>query len=230
MKTSSKTLVFLLVAALLTALVTTLAFWAFRQAEATSQAQTHTLIVIQNAEDLMSELKDAETGQRGYVLTGDETFLQPYLAVRGLVNKHMQELRQLNLIPTGQQHLDTMAPLIAAKIADLATVIDLRQQHDMAGAVALISKGEGKRQMDAIRLEMRAFIKIKENALLQQQAEFQANMRLLFAVILLSCLLTMLFAVAFAYLIYRQTEQRLKQVTDLQTQHLLKVQQDANKA
>lgn len=228
MKITHKAFVFLLVAALLTALVTTLAVWAFRQIETTAQARQHTLIVIDHAQDLLSELKDAEIGQRGYVLTDDKDFLEPYLAVSGLVNRHLQELRQLNLIPTAQQHLDALTPLIAAKIAELAVVIDLRQHHDLTGALALVSKGDGKRLMDTIRLEMRGFININETALAQHEAEFQHTMRLLFVFIALSSLLLLLFAFAFAHLIYQQTQQRLKQVTDLQTQHLLKVQQDAN--
>jgi CHASE3 domain sensor protein len=44
---------------------------------------------------LLSALKDAETGQRGYLLTGDEAFLEPYVAVRDGVRSQLEELRQL---------------------------------------------------------------------------------------------------------------------------------------
>ncbi|MFZ2451393.1 MAG: PAS domain S-box protein [Methylovulum miyakonense] len=230
LKNSGKAILFLVVAVLLAVLVTTLAFWVFRQIETTAGARTHTHSVINHANDLLSELKDAETGQRGYVLTGDEAFLEPYLAVRGRVGGHLQELRQLTLNDAAQKYLDTMAPLINAKIAELAQAIDLRRHHDMAATLAVVGNGEGKRLMDAIRAEMGGFIKAKEMALAQHEAGFQANMRRLFIIIVFSSLMAMVFALLFAYLIYRQTQQRIKQVTNLQTQHLLKVQKDANKA
>jgi len=230
LKNSGKAILFLVVAALLAVLVTTLAFWVFRQIETTAAARTHTHSVINHANDLLSELKDAETGQRGYVLTGDEAFLEPYVAVRGRVGVHLQELRQLTLNDAAQKYLDTMAPLIDAKIAELAQAVDLRRHHDMAAALAAVGNGEGKRLMDGIRAEMGAFIKTKETALAQHEAGFQANMRRLFIIIVFSSLMATVFALLFAYLIYRQTRQRIKQVTNLQTQHLLKVQKDANKA
>jgi hypothetical protein len=58
-----------------------LSFW--RQEEASTEARgwlVHTYEVIEHIESLMSELKDAETGQRGYLLTADEGYLEPYEA------------------------------------------------------------------------------------------------------------------------------------------------------
>ncbi|WP_198328246.1 PAS domain S-box protein [Methylovulum psychrotolerans] len=232
MKTSAKALAFLAGAVLSAVLVTTLAFWVFKQTEAAAAARAHTYTVISHANGLLSELKDAETGQRGYVLTGDETFLAPYTAVRGQIGGHLQELRQLalgdNAMAT-QQHLATIVPLVEAKIAELAHVIELRRHADMAAAVTAVASGEGKHWMDAIRSEMGGFINSEETALMQREAEFQAAMRRLFSIIILSSLITAVSATAFAYLIYRQTQQRLKHVTHLQTQHFLKVQEGANK-
>jgi len=227
LKTSAKALVFLSAA-----LVTTLAFWVFKQTEAAAAARAHTYTVISHANGLLSELKDAETGQRGYVLTGDETFLAPYTAVRGQIGGHLQELQQLalgdNAMAT-QQHLATIVPLVEAKIAELAHVIELRRHADMAAAVTAVASGEGKHWMDAIRSEMGGFINSEETALMQREAQFQAAMHRLFIIIILSSLITAVAATAFAYLIYRQTQQRLKHVTHLQTQHFLKVQENANK-
>ena len=82
-------------AALLVALVVVLSFWAFRQIETSTAARKHTYTLISRANALLSEMKDAETGQRGYSLTGDEAFLEPYLAVRNNLNGDLQELRRL---------------------------------------------------------------------------------------------------------------------------------------
>jgi two-component system sensor histidine kinase EvgS len=111
---------------------------------------------------LLSELKDAETGQRGYLLTGDEAFLEPYLAVRDSISGHLEELRQLTLISAAHKHLDALAPLMDAKLAELSHVIELRRNHDMTAVLAVVSSGQGKRLMDSIRAEMSSFIQIEE--------------------------------------------------------------------
>jgi len=215
-------------AALLVALLA-LTFWVFKQIEAAAEARKHAYIVINLADDLLSELKDAETGQRGYLLTGDEAFLEPYVAVRGSVGGHLEQLRQLAMISTAQKHLDTLAPLIDAKLAEMAQVIALRRNDDMTAVLALVGSGQGKQLMDAIRTEVSGFIRIKEAALAQHDAEFQSNMRHLLTIILAAGLLMLLFACWFVYLINRQTKQRFKNFAHLEIQHLLETQEAINK-
>ena len=72
------------------------------------------------------------------------------------------------------------------------------------------------------------FIQIEEDALAQHDAEFESNMRHLFALIVTASLLTLLFALAFAYLIYREAQHRLKSLVHLETRHLLEVQEETN--
>ena len=91
----------------------------------------------------------------------------------------------------------------------------------MTAALAVVTSGQDKRLMDSIRAEMRSFIQIEEGALAQHDAEFQASMRQLFTIIVIASLLALLFALSFAYLIYRETQQRLKNLVQLETQHLL---------
>ena len=73
-------------ATLLVVLAAVAAFLAFGQIEKAAEARRHTHEVINRADALLSALRDAETGQRGYSLTGDATFLEPYAAVHDTVN------------------------------------------------------------------------------------------------------------------------------------------------
>ncbi|MDO9399382.1 MAG: PAS domain S-box protein, partial [bacterium] len=214
--------------ALLVALLA-LTFWVFKQIEAAAEARQHAYIVINRADDLLSELKDAETGQRGYLLTGDEAFLEPYLAVRGSVSGHLEQLRQLAMISAAQKHLDALAPLIDAKLAEMAQVIVLRRNDDMTAVLARVGSGQGKQLMDAIRTEVSGYIRIKEAALAQHDAEFQLNMRHLFILLLAASLLMLLFACWFVYLSNRKTKQQLKNLAHLEIQHLLDTQEAINK-
>ncbi len=229
MKSSHKIIVSLAVAVLLVALGVSVSFRAFRQLEVAAEARKHTYALIIRAGDLLSQLRDAETSQRGYLLTGDPSFLEPYLAVRDSISDHLGVLRQLTVISAAGKHLDTMQPLVEAKLAELAQAIELRRDHDMTALLAMESSDQGKRLMDAIRGEMNSFIRIEEDALAQNEAAFQSNMRRLFSLIVTASLFTLLFALWFAFLIYRETQQRLKNLVHLETLHLLEIQEQTNK-
>ena len=228
MKTPLKIVASFLALPLMVILVATTSFQAFKEITLAAEARQHTHVVIMHANQLLSDVTDAETSQRGYALTGDTAFLEPYLAISGGLSDHLQQLRQLTLIPAAQQHLESLAPLLDAKMAELAQVIELRRQHDLASAIVSISGGQGKQLMDAIRTQMNGFMHIEESALVQQEATFRSNMRDLFAIIVTSSLVTLLFAIWFAILIYRETQQKAKHLVLLETQQLLKVQEQMN--
>ena len=229
MKNTNKIIAWFSGAALLVALGVFVLFWSFRQMGESSDARKHARVIVISADELLSALKDAETGQRGYLLTGDEAFLEPYLEVRDSVRGYLERLRSLTVISSTQKHLDALPPLVEGKLAELSYVIELRRNHDMTAALAVVGSGQGKRLMDTIRAEMRSVIEIEEGALAQHEAEFQSNMRLLFIIIVTACLLALLFTLAFAYLIYRETQQRRKNLVHLETLHLLEIQEETNK-
>jgi PAS domain S-box-containing protein len=214
---------------LLIALGVAVTFWSFRQLEEAAQARTHTHLVLNSVDDLLSALKDAETGQRGYLLTGDETFLAPYLAVRDGLRGQLDALRQLTLLRAVDPHLNALAPLIDAKLAEMAHLIDLRRKQNMVAVLAAMSAGQGKRVMDSIRAEMRSVIQLEEGLRTQRETEFQSDMHRLFSVIVTASFMALVFSLSFAYLIYRQTQQRLKNLVHLETQHLLERQQETNR-
>jgi len=203
-------------------------FQAFRQTEQAASARRQTFVVINRANDLLSAVTDAETGQRGFALTGNEAFLEPYLAVRDGIGGQLEELRRLTTVSAANENLDAMAPLVDAKLAELAQVIELRRNDDTAGVLAVTGSGQGRRLMDSIRAEMHGFMQIEDDALAQRDAKFQANMRFLFALIVASGVLTLLLALAFVYLIHREAQHRLKSRVHLETRHLLDVQQETN--
>jgi signal transduction histidine kinase len=215
-------------AVLLVALGTALSFWAFRQIEESGAARARSSVVINSANALLSELRDAETGERGYMLTGEKTYLEPYSAVRNGISDHLKELRRRTSIRDAQKHLDALAPLIAAELAELARDIELRRRHDLAAALFVISSRRGKRLMDSIRAEMSGFIQIEEGVLARRDAEFQSNMRRLLAVIGIASLLVLLLSLLSVHLINREARQRLEHLVFLETQHLLGIQKETN--
>jgi methyl-accepting chemotaxis protein len=102
--------------------------------------------------EILSRFKDAETGQRGFVLTGQERYLQPYTAAVRAIDGQIQELRELNYDrPVAQRQIDQLQPLIAGKFGELAETISLRRQKGEQAAVEVILTDRGKNDMDRIR-------------------------------------------------------------------------------
>ena len=225
MKTTHKIVALLAGVALLVAVA--LSFWTFQQTEHAAQERQKTVFVLNSATGLLSALVDAETGQRGYLLTGDAAYLEPYSAVRSSVSEDLKTLRQLALSRAAQQHLDTLAPLVEAQLEELSRLIELRGRQETASVLAEISSGRGKRLMDSIRAEMRSFILLQEGAQALHDEEFQTDMRNLFELIVVASLLTLLFAIAFVWLINQSAQQRLKNLDQLERRQLVEIQEDA---
>jgi len=117
----------------------------------TSRWQTHTYEVLKNLESFLSTIKDAETGQRGYLITGSENYLEPYNTAIPLIDKKITELRKLTADnPSQQLRLDTVESLTQKRIARLKEVIDIRRQRP-AGVSQAIVIDQGKSIMDDIR-------------------------------------------------------------------------------
>lgn len=123
-----------------------------RVAEAAA-ARKHTFEVRALLSDTAARLVDAETGQRGFLLTGDDAYLEPYRAAIKNVDQLLAELRNSTADnPVQQRRLPELEQLIDKKLAELQRTIDLRKKDGLAAATAIVLGGEGKRWMDQIRL------------------------------------------------------------------------------
>ena len=101
---------------------------------------------------LVSEMKDAETGQRGYLLTGTDSYLQPYQDATTAVKTTLDMLQRLVADnPNQQRRLAAISPLIDAKFAELARTIELRRTEGLDAALKVVLTNEGKITMDRIR-------------------------------------------------------------------------------
>jgi CHASE3 domain sensor protein len=102
--------------------------------------------------DLVSQLKDAETGQRGYLITGDEAYLAPYQAAVPTIHATVEDLRKLTADnPNQLRRLAAIAPLIESKLAELKQTIDLRHNEGFDAAAKIVTTDRGKIVMDQIR-------------------------------------------------------------------------------
>jgi len=119
---------------------------------ANDQLVAHTQQVRFELAELLSEMVNAETGQRGFVITAQEEFLEPYAAALRAIDRLYADTRQLTIDnPNETRRLDALRPLIDRKLTELKARIELRRSVSFEAAAASIARGEGKRLMDEIR-------------------------------------------------------------------------------
>ncbi len=170
--------------------------------------------------DLLSVLKDAETGQRGYVITGKTAYLAPYTTARATVATKLDALRALTVDdPVQQQQLQRLRPLIDAKMAELDLAVALRRTQGFAAAAAEVSTDHGETLMDQIRaivLTMQNRASAEEAA---QTADTEAVARRAVVMRAVGGTLTVGLAILAYVAIVRQLRRRAQSEAALRDQH-----------
>lgn len=179
-----------------------------------SRSVTHTNTVMLHLEHLFSLLQDAETGQRGFVITGEPRYLAPYNDSLAHIQAEMNEIRGLIADePDQQQRIGAMEPLVTAKLAELQQVIDLRAQKGFDAAAKEVLTDKGKKAMDDIRVLI-GQMEGKETQLLERRrAESEASAENTGDTILLCTALAVILLGIVAVFITRNIVVPLRQVT-----------------
>lgn len=131
---------------------------------------THTRIVMLDLESLLSSMLNAETGQRGYLLTHRDSYLEPYNQSLAFSHDQIQTLHELITDPEQQKRFAGLEGLIKVKFDELAQTIALEQSGDHAGALQLVTNDSGKKSMDEIRSTVRV-MQDAETTLFQQRED-----------------------------------------------------------
>jgi CHASE3 domain sensor protein len=172
--------------------------------------QTHQAIV--SLDELLSQVQDAETGQRGYLLTGEEPYLAPYSTALKSIPAQLDEIGRMTSINSGQdERLVVLRQHIDAKLAELAQTIDLRRAGQEAAALSLVRSDAGKLDMDAIRAQIASIAQEETRVRSLRLAEMDgAQQRALFST-LLSGILGLLLTAIIAFLVRRATATRRRE-------------------
>ncbi len=126
----------------------------------------HTNQVLTQSEKTLSIIKDAETGQRGYLLTGDKTYLEPYNQATTKIDEYVQKLQKLTADnPHQQRRITILKQQIDTKLAELKQTVELREKQGFEAASSVVLSGKGKQYMDKIRQTI-SEIQQEENNLL----------------------------------------------------------------
>ncbi len=186
------------------------------------------LTVLTQVETTMT---DAETGQRGFLLTGEEAFLEPYLAATGAARVPVINRPSIAALLARAEHLTVERPaeqalltrvrsLVQAKIAELEQTIQLHRAGREAAALEIVREGRGKRLMDELRGTLAA-MRVEERRLLdvgERHRESAADQALWSAVVTgLVSLLTIALLIATVQLTSRRlarSEERFRTLVE----------------
>jgi CHASE3 domain sensor protein len=170
-----------------------LAAWVNFRAAESARLVAHSISVRANAERVLGQVRDAETGQRGYLLTGDRRFLEPYEAALAAVPIETDSLRRLvRDNPEQIRRADEIRQVVADKLQELKTSIDAFNRSDRSAALAIVADGSGKALMDRLRDLIRD-VKLAEDALQEQRDRGIEQRRLIGSVLSIAILSLLLF-------------------------------------
>ncbi len=129
----------------------------------------HTHNVQQTLQSVISSLKDAETGQRGYLITGKESYLEPYNTAINSIDDSIARLIYLTKDNQSQQiEIPKLKRYISSKITELSATIAVRREQGFDNAKQIVLTNLGKWEMDEIRQIIKD-MHIKEDALLEDR-------------------------------------------------------------
>jgi methyl-accepting chemotaxis protein len=138
----------------------------------------HTEEVRRSLAQLLSAMKDAETGQRGFLVTGDERFLEPYRAALRDEDQALSAVRRLTADNELQQtRLTALSPLVTSQLDTLAASIEQRRSQGLEAIAKSDMMTRGKKQMDEFRVRV-AELDQTESALMtkrQEQSDHSAS-------------------------------------------------------
>ncbi|MGC4036631.1 MAG: response regulator [Chitinophagaceae bacterium] len=174
----------------------------------------HTNLVIANLEKIISVLKDAETGQRGFLLTGQERFLEPYIGAKDTAIRVLNEVRQLTTDnPDQQKAVVSLNDVIRNRLNLLE---DLIVRKRTGQGIEMQELEKGKSNMDEARMIVRS-MEEREQALLAQRAErlgtFTNSTPIL---IIAAAILSVVITIVFFLRVNRDFENRVKLQEELE--------------
>jgi hypothetical protein len=141
--------------------------------------------IVSSLAQLLSLLQDAETGQRGYLLSGDPIYLAPYYTATDKIAPTLEAIDALTF-DSPRQHamIPRLRALVAGKLDELAQTIAMLDRGDRVGALAALAGVSGKATMDEIRALIAEMTKEATRRLNDRLADWTTNGDWLFIVLL----------------------------------------------
>jgi len=195
-----------------TLILVTVSVFSFRNSEQFIESNewvNHTHEVITEFRAMMTLAADAETGTRGYVITGNQDFLDPYTNARIKIFEHLERVKALTHDnPVQQKNIEALEKSIIEKFEISEGHIEARKK-DPAKAIELVASGEGKRAGDDIRRIITKAEEIEQTLLEERKATSEEDARN-FNIVFICLLLVIMIVLISVYMIINSNLKALK--------------------
>jgi PAS domain S-box-containing protein len=202
-----------------------IAFFAFyanrdlRKVQMESNQASSIILSLSTIEAILDDMQDLETGQRGYVLSGNENFLLPHKQALDRLASDTLRLKQLIILfPEKETSLIELLQLVRQKLDFITESIALRREKGFDSSLTLIQTLEGKRLMDTIRHRI-ASIEEADRVLLafetQERQEAARSTSRLFNIMAISFFLFLSLLFWYAFNNLREKERYEKKISYL---------------
>ncbi|HXP01203.1 MAG TPA: response regulator [Luteibacter sp.] len=124
--------------------------------------------------DIFSSIQDAETGQRGFLLTGNDPYLDPYRNAVGIIPARMDAVRAAMANDSAQlKRLNEFAARVQSKLDELQTTVDTRRKEGLQAALEIVNSDRGKAAMDDIRARLAVMRNVENDQRAKRLAEME---------------------------------------------------------
>jgi signal transduction histidine kinase len=157
-------------------LIAVMTFRAMIRRASDAEWVTHTHVVIENLDDLQKDVLVAESNERGYLITGDESYLLLSSAAMASARQELHTIRTLTIDNPVQQHnLDSLEPLVEKRFATLESVAGTRKTGGLDAASQAVIQGAGRLTMSQVNANIGAMEDEEHNLLNVRTAEVKAS-------------------------------------------------------
>ncbi|VUD58879.1 Phytochrome-like protein cph1 [Thalassocella blandensis] len=194
---------------------TVIAYRSVRVLELNQNGVTHSLRVLTIIKDLHTQIVSAESGQRGYLITDDEPYLQPYNRALAVLDELLVELSQETTeIPLQKQNFEELYQMSIAKVQELQEGITLKQQNKHKAALYTFHDDEGLTLTEKIVAKVNEMEDLENSMLAKRAKESRSNRKSAMRTLLLSNSLGAILIVVIYFTMNRHLRQKLM-YTDL---------------
>ena len=180
------------------------AYHNIRQMHDDARMVDHTHHVLAALESIISLAKDAETGQRGYIITGEPSYLEPYNAALSAINEPVRTLEQLTRDNPAQQ---ARIPVLKNRIANRLNILEerlvLRREKGLEAVREAFLTGRGKAEMNELRKQVDEMASVERQLLEVRSERSQRTYKVALLTTVIADAFALVMVVAFIFLLRR---------------------------
>nr|HQU85446.1 CHASE3 domain-containing protein [Pyrinomonadaceae bacterium] len=196
-----------------------LGIFAYQSVDATNRAigwEMHTQEVLQNLNSSLLNLVDAETGVRGYIITGNASFLEPYQKAEREGTQNIAQLRQLVKDNSDQiERVNNIENLFNEKLQISKQQVEIRRTQGEKATLDFVSNEQGKVVMDKARAAVEEMKSVETSLLRERENELKNNFSRASLFVFIGIIAGIVLLTLANILIYRENRKRTLAETEL---------------